>query len=190
LIEILSVDETAERLGLHDETVRRFAREGRIPAFKAGRSWRFSTEQLDAWVRRQSHGGHPPRILTVDDVPEIRHFIALVLEPEGFRVEGVASPAAALERLKLDPPHIVILDLVFQDRETGIPVISHIRSAGLHIPVIVASGYPDSELMHEAMSYAPLIVLAKPLTSAMLIEAAQTALQSIQPSRLVREERG
>jgi excisionase family DNA binding protein len=190
VLEMLSVEETAERLGLHEETVRRFAREGRIPAFKAGRSWRFSEEALAEWVKRQSQSGHtPPCVLIVDDESEIRNFVAVVLEAEGFRVVGVDSPDAGVERLKQDPPDIVILDLIFHGQRTGIPVISHIRAAGLHIPVIVASGYPDSALMHEAMSYAPLIALAKPLTSAMLVEAAQTAVQAIQPLRLVREER-
>lgn len=45
--ELLSPREAAGRLGLHERTVARMAREGRIPgAVKIGRSWRFHSERL------------------------------------------------------------------------------------------------------------------------------------------------
>lgn len=40
--DIVDVGTAARLLGLHEETLRRMAREGNIPAFKLGRVWRFN----------------------------------------------------------------------------------------------------------------------------------------------------
>lgn len=49
---LLTVDETAEYLGLHPETVRKMCREQRIPRVKVGRVWRFRPADLDDWAAR------------------------------------------------------------------------------------------------------------------------------------------
>jgi excisionase family DNA binding protein len=45
-----SVEEVAALLELHPVTVREYAREGRVPAAKLGRRWRFPKPTFDAWV--------------------------------------------------------------------------------------------------------------------------------------------
>jgi excisionase family DNA binding protein len=45
----MSVEEASEFLQLHPESVRAFARRGRLPAVKVGREWRFRAEDLDNW---------------------------------------------------------------------------------------------------------------------------------------------
>ena len=44
--------EAAEYLGLHPETVRKMARERRLPRVKVGRFWRFRPADLDDWAAR------------------------------------------------------------------------------------------------------------------------------------------
>ncbi len=51
---IMTIDEVAEYLNLHPLTVRRFAREGLILVFKAGRQWRVKQELLDRWLEQES----------------------------------------------------------------------------------------------------------------------------------------
>lgn len=177
----LSVEETAVRLGLHEETVRRFAREGRLPAFKAGRSWRFAPNRLDDWMDNQHAFSHRPCVLVVDDEEEFRRLVALNLEGEGYHVDEDATPEEAIERIRRSPPDVVILDLKFPNGKTGIPVIREISTGQLQIPVIIVSGYPDSDLMFEALSYAPLIVLSKPLVAGRLLEAVRTAVHTAPP---------
>ena len=43
---ILDIHRTAILLGIHEVQVRRFAREGKIPAFKVGSLWRFEKSRL------------------------------------------------------------------------------------------------------------------------------------------------
>jgi excisionase family DNA binding protein len=44
--DLLDARQAAARLGLHPETLVRMARDGRVPAVKAGREWRFRSDQL------------------------------------------------------------------------------------------------------------------------------------------------
>jgi len=54
LAEVMTVEELAAYFKLHPLTVRRLARDGEIPAFKAGRQWRIQRDVLDAWMEEQS----------------------------------------------------------------------------------------------------------------------------------------
>ena len=52
----LTVEEVAEELALHYETVRRFVQHGRIPGYKAGvRQWRVTRKALDAYKVERSN---------------------------------------------------------------------------------------------------------------------------------------
>lgn len=46
----LTVDEVAKRFGLNSTTVYRLAQQGKLPAFKVGRQWRFSHARLEEWI--------------------------------------------------------------------------------------------------------------------------------------------
>jgi excisionase family DNA binding protein len=49
--ELLTVDQAAERLQMHADTVRRLLREGQLPGRKVGaRQWRISADALKAYV--------------------------------------------------------------------------------------------------------------------------------------------
>jgi excisionase family DNA binding protein len=52
--EILTAKEVAEYLSIHPLTVHRYAREGRIPAFKIGTDWRFHKKYIERWIREKS----------------------------------------------------------------------------------------------------------------------------------------
>ena len=48
-----SVEEAARRFGVNTTTIYRLAKSGKLPAFKVGGQWRFSSEMLDSWVADQ-----------------------------------------------------------------------------------------------------------------------------------------
>ncbi|MBC8177088.1 MAG: helix-turn-helix domain-containing protein [Desulfobacteraceae bacterium] len=48
--EIMTTREMAEYLRLHQITICKFAAEGRIPAVRVGRVWRFDKEAIDKWI--------------------------------------------------------------------------------------------------------------------------------------------
>ena len=50
MAEIMTTKELAEYLRLHQITICKFAAEGKIPAVRVGRVWRFDKEAIDKWI--------------------------------------------------------------------------------------------------------------------------------------------
>ncbi len=48
--EILTIEEVAEYLRLTPQTIYKWAQEGRIPAAKLGKEWRFRRSLIDRWL--------------------------------------------------------------------------------------------------------------------------------------------
>ena len=53
LVKAFTVEEIAEYLRLHPYTIRRLAREKKIPAFRVGGQWRFRKDEIDKWSRNK-----------------------------------------------------------------------------------------------------------------------------------------
>jgi excisionase family DNA binding protein len=53
---MMSIFEAAKYLGISVFSLRKLARESRLPAGKVGRQWRFRQEDLDAFLKQQ-YGG-------------------------------------------------------------------------------------------------------------------------------------
>lgn len=51
LVKAFTAEEIAEYLRLHPYTIRRLARVGKIPAFRAGGQWRFRKDDIDQWSK-------------------------------------------------------------------------------------------------------------------------------------------
>lgn len=52
-METFTVEELAKYLKLHEYTIRRLARSGKIPSFKAGGQWRFDVREIEHWKKKQ-----------------------------------------------------------------------------------------------------------------------------------------
>jgi excisionase family DNA binding protein len=59
LSEAYTVEEVAQYLKLHPYTVRRLAREKKIPAFRVGGQWRFRKDEIDKWARAYPFSDKP-----------------------------------------------------------------------------------------------------------------------------------
>ena len=51
--EIMTAKDVADYLNLHPLTVHRYAREGKIPAFKIGTDWRFHKKYIERWIKEK-----------------------------------------------------------------------------------------------------------------------------------------
>jgi excisionase family DNA binding protein len=49
---IMDVHDVAEYLRLSEAKVYKMANEGRIPALRMGKTWRFKKELIDEWIRK------------------------------------------------------------------------------------------------------------------------------------------
>lgn len=78
-----------------------------------------------------------PRILVIDDEPQIRKLLDIALRAQGYRVEEAANGAAGLAALAAHGADLVLLDIGLPDRE-GHDVLRDIR-AWTEVPVIMLS---------------------------------------------------
>ncbi len=51
--EIMTAKEVAYYLNIHPLTVHKYAREGKIPAFKIGTDWRFHKKYIEKWIKEK-----------------------------------------------------------------------------------------------------------------------------------------
>jgi excisionase family DNA binding protein len=50
--EMMTTEEVAKYLKLHEVTICKHAAEGKIPATRIGRVWRFNKAAIDEWIAR------------------------------------------------------------------------------------------------------------------------------------------
>ncbi len=78
-----------------------------------------------------------PKILIVDDDPDIVEAGRLVLEREGYEVEGAPSRADGMKRLEEVKPDLLILDIMMEEPDDGLRMAREIRKAGHTLPIIM-----------------------------------------------------
>ena len=60
---------------------------------------------------------------------------------------------------------------------SGLELQSTLKSEGINLPVILISGYADSDIVAEALDNGAVAVLEKPIDPSTLVEHVQTAIQ-------------
>ena len=76
-----------------------------------------------------------PRVMIVEDDPELRSLLRRGLAEEGFRAEAVGTGAALLERVDEAPPDVLIVDIGLPDSD-GRDLCQALRTRGLQAPVL------------------------------------------------------
>jgi putative two-component system response regulator len=97
-------------------------------------------------VAQENAEGSAGRVFVVDDDPEIRRLLRKLLESTGYAVFEFESGTSALERLRSDPPDLVLLDLLLPDL-SGHKVLEDIRAdpATRLLPVVMLTGHATRE---------------------------------------------
>ena len=183
---MFKVQEAADYLCVHAETIRRMARRGDIPSFKVGRDWRISESALKRWEETHHLRSKKAHILAVDDEEDFLQMIRQTIERHGYRVSIASSGELAVELMQRDPPDVVLLDLKMPVM-SGPMILKEIRKLDEHLPVIIVTGYPDSNLMIAALRHSPFMVLPKPVKAKKMAEAVDLALNGSRSKRAFLE---
>lgn len=93
-----------------------------------------------------SEGAGPVRILVVDDIADNREILEVRLTSRGYVVQTAVDGAQALERVKNDPPHLVLCDVMMPVLD-GFEVSRRIKADPQlpFIPVILVTARDSSE---------------------------------------------
>jgi len=173
---ILNAGEAADFLGAHVETIRRLARKGNIPSFKIGKDWRFRKEDLLQWAETHHLRSQPPTILIVDDDDSIRDMARQILEKQGYYVFEAADGIEGLSVLNRENVFLILLDLEMPVMN-GAEFLSRLRHRNKEVPVILITGFPDSQRIMDAMQQSPVMLLPKPIEKELLLRVVDVFLK-------------
>jgi two-component system, OmpR family, KDP operon response regulator KdpE len=82
-----------------------------------------------------------PRVLVVDDEPQIVRGLKILLRSAGYTVEAAETKAEALVELVSRPPDVLVLDLVLPDGR-GVEICEEVRRWS-RLPILVLSAVGD-----------------------------------------------
>ena len=97
------------------------------------------------------------KILVVDDEQDMRIFVSTVVETLGFEPKVAKDGVEALEEARLNPPVLVILDVMMPKIDDGIQTFRHFRTdpSLAHIPIIMLSAIAKKTFLHSIKMLSP-----------------------------------
>jgi DNA-binding NtrC family response regulator len=124
-----------------------------------------------------------PLILLVEDKDSLRAMLRHALESQGHRVAEARDQTEAVERLRQDPPALVLSDLRLPVGD-GFGVLAAAKDVDPELPVIVMTAYGGIQDAVTAMKEGAMDFLAKPVDPDHLLLLVQRALEQ---RRLITE---
>jgi two-component system, OmpR family, KDP operon response regulator KdpE len=118
-----------------------------------------------------------PRVLVVDDEPQIVRGLRVVLRNAGFQVDSAGTKEEALDALSHRPPDAVLLDLVLPDG-SGVDVCKQVREWS-HVPIVVVSAVGDEREKVRALDAGADDYVTKPFGSQELAARLRAVLRRV-----------
>jgi two-component system KDP operon response regulator KdpE len=116
-----------------------------------------------------------PKILIVDDEPQILRFLRASLPPHGYECVEASTGSQAIKSFVKERPDALILDLGLPDQD-GFAVIQAVRASAL-TPIIVLSARSDVEGKVKALELGADDYVTKPFDMAELLARLKAALR-------------
>ena len=115
------------------------------------------------------------RVLVVDDNPDMRSFVKLVLERAGFEAQVAADGQRALDLQRERPADVLITD-IFMPESDGIELIARFKSGFPQVKIIAMSGgghVSKKDYLPVAADIGADAVLRKPFAAGTLLRMLQ-----------------
>ncbi len=120
------------------------------------------------------------RILVVDDEPDIRRVVRLTLQKAGYDVLEAENGEKAIDIINAGENR-VMLDVVICDirmpKINGVEAIAYFRNAYPRVPLIVLTGFPDTDMAASFMRDGVVDYLVKPVEGDKLRAAVERAME-------------
>jgi DNA-binding NtrC family response regulator len=117
------------------------------------------------------------RILVIDDEPNVRTVLTMLLEDDGYEVttaENGDAGTAAFDQGEID---LVISDLEMPGRD-GLDVLKHVKASGRGVPLVMITAYGSIEKAVEAMKNGASDFITKPFNKDVIRHVVHTALKT------------
>ncbi len=119
------------------------------------------------------------KVMVVDDEQDVRDVITMQLEKHGLNVEVATNGEEAIEKLH-SGDNLVNMGLILCDirmpKINGVEAIQYFNKTAPGIPIIVITGYPDTELAVDMLKKGVRDYLVKPVEKDKLLEVVDDAL--------------
>ena len=126
------------------------------------------------------NNGVPPRILVVEDTPEIAYLIRFILERQGFQVDQRDDGREALQALDQPAPDLVVSDIMLPYID-GIEFVQRIREreAWESVPVVILTARSSENDIVRAFDAGADDYVVKPFQPDELVARLQRLLRRI-----------
>jgi len=120
-----------------------------------------------------------PRVLVLDDEPQILRALRVILRDAGFEAVTASMGEEALDLAAVKPPQAAIVDLMLPDLD-GVEVTRRLREWS-EMPIIVLSAVGEEDRKVEALAAGADDYVTKPFGPRELVARLQAALRRAQP---------
>lgn len=116
-------------------------------------------------------------ILVVDDEAMVRAMAAAALEEFGYAIVTASDGREGVERFRAAPERfdLVLIDLAMPVMD-GAEAIVQLRAVRPSVPIVVMSGYGESETLERVAGLGAAAVVPKPFTIDALASAVRAAI--------------
>ncbi len=124
------------------------------------------------------------RILLAEDEPEVRNYLSLALQCDGYSVDSVENGDEVLSYLDKyhSQPSLLIMDIMMPQRN-GLDTLRELRRRSSALPVLMLSGASTPANIVECMKYGAADFLAKPVAHEQLIQSIARVIQGSAPEQ-------
>jgi two-component system response regulator FixJ len=116
-------------------------------------------------------------VFVVDDDPDVRDSLSLLLEASGYAVQSFDSALALLQSAAPNTPGCLIVD-VRMPNMSGLELQQNLVTRNSPLAVVVMTGHGDIPLAVQAMKAGAVDFLEKPLDESALLDSVARALRS------------
>ena len=102
------------------------------------------------------------RVLVVDDDPALQTLFKQFLKKAGFGRIVVGTGAEAISYAEKQNFDLVFLDLKLPDT-SGDELYAKLKEMHPDLPIVIITGYPDSEILSKILASGPVTVIKKPI---------------------------
>ncbi len=139
-----------------------------------------------------SENGSGPRVLVVDDEPNIVDVISMALRYQGFQVEAAANGADAIAAVSSFKPQLIVLDVMLPDME-GFDVAKRIGARQTRVPIIYLTARDATEDKIRGLTLGGDDYVTKPFSLEELVARIRSiqrrsGAEDVDSSRLVFED--
>lgn len=118
-----------------------------------------------------------PKVLVVDDEPEVRKLVAAMLVRNGYRVVSADSGENAIRLFKNNPDTELLLTDVVAPGMSGPMIADQIASLKPDIKVLFMSGYDGTQVVQRYVVEKGYSLLIKPFTMEQLERRVRAVLE-------------